>query len=88
MLYQIVYLETMSLSSGDNSLWGECLQEHVTGADWEYLRVHRHSRPTIHHQLSARPAVQIQLQLPPGIPGQQLTAGIVGACHKHLKSLF
>lgn len=62
------------LSSGS-----ECLWEPVPGADWQYFRVHRHTRPTHNHQLSARPAVQVQLQLPPGVSGEQHTAGIVSS---------
>ena len=68
---------------------GQCLWEPVPGADWQCFRVHRHTWPTYNHQLSARPAVQVQLQLPSGVPGEQHTAGLVSTCYvwfcNHLK---
>lgn len=65
------------LSAGHHGLRAQRLREYVAGAGWEYLRLHRHPRPAGHHQLPARFTVQIQLQLPAGVPGQQLTAGLV-----------
>lgn len=67
--------------AGLDSSRAECLWEPVAGADWEHIRVYRHARSTRHHQLPARAAVQVQLQLPVGIPGQQHTAGLVSLKH-------
>ena len=58
--------------SGAQRLW-----EPVAGADRQHLWVHRHAGPPHHRQLPARLAVQVQLQLPPRVSGQQHSAGLV-----------
>ena len=58
------------------------LREPVAGADRQRLGVHRHARPPHHRQLPARPAVQVQLQLPAGVPGEQHAAGLVSHTHR------
>lgn len=71
----------MLFTAGLYSSRAKRLWEPVTGADWEHIRVYWHTRSTHHHQLPARSAVQVQLQLPAGIPGQQHTAGLVSLTH-------
>ena len=67
----------MLFAAGLHSSRTQRLWEPVPGADWKHIRIYRHTRSPHHHQLPARSAVQVQLQLPTGIPGQQHTAGLV-----------
>lgn len=62
---------------GLDSSRAQRLREPVPGPDWQRFWLHWHTRPTRHHQLPAGSAVQVQLQLPFGIPGQQHPAGLV-----------
>lgn len=71
----------MLLSAGLHSSRPERLREPVPGADWKHIRVYRHSRSPHHHQLPAGSAVQVQLQLPAGIPRQQHAGGLVSLAH-------
>lgn len=68
-------------TSGLYSSRAQRLWEPVPGSDWQRFRLHRHTRPARHHQLLAWPAVQVQLQLPVGISGQQHPAGLVSLVH-------
>lgn len=63
--------------AGLHSSGAQCLREPFASADWEHIRVYRHTGSSRHHQLPARPALQVQLQLPSGVPGQQHAAGLV-----------
>lgn len=69
-------------ASGLYSSWTQCLRQPVPGSDWQRFWLHWHPRPTHHHQLPAWSAVQVQLQLPVGVPGQQHPAGLVSLIYR------
>lgn len=80
-LNQESYPPLMLFIAGVHRSRTQRLWEPLSGPDREHIWVYRHAGPPNRHQLPAGSTVQVQLQLPTGIPGQQHAAGLVSLTH-------